>query len=425
MADENKPDNSDDVDDLLSDFNDLFPEEDDNESHESGANEELDDLDSLLEGLDEPIESSPGSEKDSAEDTESNLDSLLDGLEEQVGEIAGDGSEAKEDDLDNMLDEMMADTQPAAERDLDIANDELDLSVESAQPDADEENALNELISSNEDKLLDDELEMELDAKMAEAATATTPADEPSFDTLPTMAARESKSVAKPASKLAGMVIYLILVIALGLSGGSIWMTLQAQQAADNNSVKLNKILKQQDRTQRNLSDTPYNPLVEQNSSAIRDLDLRISELSTMVEKPLSHMGANSSEEVIGKLEERLQQLEQNLVKVKEELAKRPTVVATTTAPPLLIKAPESSAKVEKLWALNLLSLTIRKGATDAVKRLKDAGVDASTNRFTAKDGRTWYRVRITGFSSYEAAKAYSRKMPKVRGISKAWVTAE
>ena len=117
----------------------------------------------------------------------------------------------------------------------------------------------------------------------------------------------------------------------------------------------------------------------------------------------------------------------QKLTELKEELAKRPTVVAATTSPPLVIKSQKSSTKPVKLWALNLLSLASRKGASATVKQLQKVGVDASRNRFTAKDGKTWYRVRVTGFSSYAAARSYSKEMPRVKGIhqSQTWVTPE
>ena len=213
------------------------------------------------------------------------------------------------------------------------------------------------------------------------------------------------------------MALYLVLGVALILAGGSFWMTLQTQNTADYNRNLLNQLKEQQDLMRRSASDN-YNPTVDQNSHAIREIDQRISELSTVVDGPLSHMKANTSEGLIVKLEGRLQQLEQKLAKLKQAPVKQSTTsqsrVAATTA------APDG-----KLWALNLLSMSNKKAANDAIGRLEKAGVNASINNFTAKDSKAWYRVRVTGFASYDEAKAYAKEMPKVSGISQTWVTTQ
>ena len=511
MSDENKPDNIDDGDDLLSDFNDLFPEEDDDNLNELDASDEDDDLESLLEGLDAPTESGQGSGSDedhidalldtlvesvsnesdadetndsieeisdtatdssesSEADVEDNLDSLLDGLEEQVEEITANDS-TDEEELDSLLDEMIEEVKPGEERELDLDNNELELSVDNdsevpdesgsenvledlistgeesgADPSVDsnrpddsaEESSLDDLISMEEEAFSGDEQNMGAAATAAPASVATPPTDEEPVEpaepaTTDSPSVEESSSreiVEKSPSKIGAIAVYLLLFITLAVAGGSLWMTLQAQQAVDKNGVRLSKLQKQQDLALSDLG-TPYNPLIEQNSSAIRDLDLRLNELSKMVEGPLSHMDANTGAESIGRLEERLQQLEQKmtqqLAELKEELAKRPTVVASTTSPPLMVKSQSNSKPAAKLWVLNLLSLASRKGASDTVKRLQKAGVDASRTRFIAKDGKTWYRVRVIGFSSYAKAKSYAKEMPKVKGIRKnqTWVTAE
>lgn len=491
MNDETKPDNIDDGDDLLSDFNDLFPEEDDDNLNELDAGDEGDDLESLLDGLDAPSEGdqeSDGDEEDidalldsldesisdesdesidtideisdvSTEspeaDVEDNLDSLLDGLEEQVeGITAEDG----EEDLDNLLNEMIEETKPAEEREFDLDDHELDISIDgddesgpealistddeseqsvnSSEPDEDsQEGVLDELISSEDQFISGDEIDIEKEvaAPLPTAATTTeteAPARPTPTDNLSEERIGHREGVEKSPSKMGTIAVYLLLFIAVGVAGGSLWMTLQAQQAVDNNGVILSKLQKQQDLAMSDLG-TPYNPLVEQNSSAIRDLDQRLNELSKMVDGPLSHMNASTGEETIGRLEERLAQLEQKmtqqLAELKEELAKRPTVVAATTSPPLLVQSQKSSSKPVNVWALNLLSLTNRKGANDTVKRLQGAGVDASRTRFIAKDGKTWFRVRVIGFNSYAAAKSYAKEMPEVKGIrqNQSWVTPE
>jgi len=483
VSDENKPDALDDGDDLLSDFNDLFPEESDDESSELEIDDETDNLDALLEDLESPVVSGEpisgdedeidslldsidetlgdvGADEESSEsadevqvddiatDDESDLDSLLDGLEEHVDEIT-DSDEGN--NIDSLLDEMVAETESSDERELEIKKDELDLSVaaeidqsvtEMPEEITEEavESSLDDLISDEEDTFAEDEPEIDTVTKTAVVtAAAMTTATEEEPET-----AEESAQASRPqqiqsegegfSSRLGGIVVYSLLFIALAVSGGAIWMVLQAQKSADINRVNISQLKKQSERS-RASSDTGYNPLVAQNSSAIRDMDQRINELSTVVEGPLSHINS-SSEEMMAEYKVHIQQLEQQITDLKNEmgeqiailkreLEKRPTVVAATTSPPLVVKVPQSSLKPAKLWSLNLLSLSSREGALDTVERLQNAGVNASRNRFIAKDGKTWYRVRVTGFSSYEAAKAYAEKMPKIQGISQTWVTTE
>ncbi|MCW8824839.1 MAG: SPOR domain-containing protein [Gammaproteobacteria bacterium] len=477
MTDENKPDAIDDGDDLLSDFNDLFPEESDDDALLNELDADDDDLDSLLDGLnsptevaEEPAEESPAqesvdelddldallddldssinldseSEEETAEPAESadapdDLDALLDDMEGHVDEIISDETPApeSEDDIDSMLDDLVADSEPSPERELDIDENELDLSVDIDEPEeiaaapAEEEpveSMLDDLISDDEEPFAEEEPELVVAAEpasVAEIEAEEEPAaipDEPRAEVPePAIAASESP---KSSSMVGTILVSLFIIIALGAGGGGVWLALEAQKAAQINNSKITKLQKENSQL-RMASESTYNPIVDQNSSSIRDLDLRINELSRMVDGPLSHMDANANEEVIGKLEERLQQLEQRIAELKVEMEKRPTVVATATAPPLVTKVAETAKKPAQGWALNLLSLSSREGANSEVNRLQKAGVNASRDPFTTKDGKIWYRVRVTGFGTYDEAKAYAKTMPKLKGISDTWVTKE
>ncbi|NOR51225.1 MAG: hypothetical protein GQ470_01270 [Gammaproteobacteria bacterium] len=419
MADENKPDNDDDLDDLLSDFNDLFPGEDeDSEDTTQGSDEEKDDTDSFLGDLDELAEDSDDDHSEA--ETKNDLNSLLDGLEEQVEEISNDDSSLATDNLDALavddldaleeqIEEIVGDDSSS-----EIDNDELILSVESEHTDGlNDEIVLDEPIPSSTEITSDDEPEVQPDmqytAEMAEHRTALPDYDEEERPSEPSMGTDESLI-----TKLSGMAVYIVLVVALGISGGSIWLSLQVQNVADYNRNSLSQLKEQQELVRRSISDSQYNPLVGKNSGAIRELDQRINEISMMVEGPLSQMNASTSEEVISILENRLQQLENNLAELKKvTAAKQPVVTTVSTIP------------AQNSWALNLLSLSSKKGADEVIQRLEVAGINSSLNQFTAKDGKTWYRVRVTGFANKEAAISYARTMPKVRGIDQTWVTAE
>ncbi|MCW8888887.1 MAG: hypothetical protein OQK25_07485 [Gammaproteobacteria bacterium] len=361
MTEENKPDAIDDGDDLLSDFNDLFPEEsgddallneldaddDDLDSLLDGLNsptedadesaeesvDELDDLDSLLDDLDSSINLGSESEEKTEEpaegtDTSDDLDTLLDDMEGHVDEIISDETPTpeNEDDIDSMLDDLVADTEPAPERELDIDENELDLAVGINEPEeitaapAEEEpveSMLDDLISDDEEPFAEEEPEPVVAAEPAAPVAKIEPEEEPAAIPdepraevpEPAMAASESP---KSTSMVSTILVSLFTIIALGAGGGGVWLALEAQKAAQINNSKITKLQKENSQL-RMASESTYNPIVDQNSSSIRDLDLRINELSRMVDGPLSHMDANTNEEVIGKLEERLQQLEQRV----------------------------------------------------------------------------------------------------------------
>jgi cell division septation protein DedD len=486
VSDENKPDALDDGDDLLSDFNDLFPDESDDDLHELAIDDDADDLDSLLEDLDAPeadgadeddIDSLLDSLDDSldsddtaepsvtdpveesvSDESESDLDSLLDGLEEHVDEMIDDGDEEdldslleglKEDedviadtdgmddgddleDLDSLLDEMVAEAKPADVRELDIDQEDLNLAIE---------DDMDDLISNDEDTLSANELVAAAAATAAAATVATTTATENhkvKSAEPPAETASAHNTPVKSESRSSGVgnfVIYTLLIITLAAAGGAFWLVLQAQQSADINKAQIAKLQKQSDRG-RTASEGMTNPQIDKNSSAIRNLEQRVNELSTMVEGPLSHINSGNNEEMLARYASQVEQLERQFIELKQEsneqlsllrgeLEKKPAMVAATTSPPLLLKAAESSNKPGALWALNLLSLSNRQGADDEIKRLQSAGINASREQFTSKSGKSWYRVRVTGFDSYDAAKAYSREMPKLPGIDNTWVTTQ
>ncbi len=392
MNDENKSNSSDEGDDLLSDFNDLFPEDDVDSSENMDVDEEPDALESLLDGLEAPegIE-----DKEVAE----GVDNSFEGSEENAEEISSDSNNKDVED------------NPASKATLDLDKNQLDISA-----DGDKKDELDDLISV-EDTFIPD-------ARTGSETSTSTPTtdDHPSKEEGGTIETIEKST--KNLLKTGDIVVYLLLFIALSTAAISLWTTFQIRQETGKNEVQLSKLQKRQALILDDLS-TPYNPLIEQNSSFIRDLDQRINELLNMIDGNLGRVNKDNPKDKSTESDLRLQQLEQALAALKDELTKRHTATTATTSLSPPPKKQNSTTTTVKLWALNLLSLTNQKAAIDTIKRLQKAGVNATKTHFVAKSGRSWYRVRVTGFSSQTAARSYAKKMPKVQGISQTWVTPE
>ena len=72
-------------------------------------------------------------------------------------------------------------------------------------------------------------------------------------------------------------------------------------------------------------------------------------------------------------------------------------------------------------WVINLSSFATTKAADAELKRLTKLGISAEKVHVNSQ-GKTWYRIRITGFSNAEQAKAYSKTLARKYGIRDAWV---
>ncbi|MDQ7011427.1 MAG: SPOR domain-containing protein [Mariprofundaceae bacterium] len=72
-------------------------------------------------------------------------------------------------------------------------------------------------------------------------------------------------------------------------------------------------------------------------------------------------------------------------------------------------------------WVINLSSFATAKAADAELKRLTKLGISVEKVHVNSQ-GKIWYRIRITGFSNAEQAKAYSRTLAGKYGIRDAWV---
>lgn len=171
-----------------------------------------------------------------------------------------------------------------------------------------------------------------------------------------------------------------------------------------------------------------------QAQEAVASLTQRVNEMAMLIDGPMGHLSAST--EQLNTVSARLDTLEQRISGLREELknasppamaAKVPDKVVTAKpvaapAKPAAVSPPlaVATSKATGGWVVNVASLTDAKAASAEQQRLKQAGFNVEVQ--TAQmDGRTWYRVRATGFASREAAQVYSDMVRHKMGVTP-WV---
>ena len=86
----------------------------------------------------------------------------------------------------------------------------------------------------------------------------------------------------------------------------------------------------------------------------------------------------------------------------------------------------ESKAADKGKWYVSLASFRLEKDAAAMVKRIAQKGVKADYFPFVGSRKKyTWYRVRVTGFASEQAAQEQLVVLAEKLGIRNAWVGEE
>ncbi|GAB4295041.1 MAG: hypothetical protein Kow0096_11610 [Thiohalomonadaceae bacterium] len=173
-------------------------------------------------------------------------------------------------------------------------------------------------------------------------------------------------------------------------------------------------------------------------------LTQRVNEMAVLLDGPLGHLSDSGAQ--INSMNLRLEELEQRLKALGDEVAqagraaeaaskavaksaaavqpasKAATKSAATASQPAA-KPAAAAGQPTGGWVVNVASLTDAKAAETEKQRLQQAGFNVEVQ--TAQmDGRTWHRVRATGFSSREQAQVYSDMIRHKMGVTP-WVGIE
>ncbi len=373
---------------------------------DSGA--ALDELDELLK-MDIPeIETSPV-----AEQPESGLEA------ESMPDMAIPELDKENNDLDQTIDSMLAVQLSAA----DLAEDDKLLAL----IDEDEPIIPAKKTSAADDTEQDDifdlsSLEASLDTDPAEEfedKPAETQATEPSAEPAPgkpetsaktemeedvseTVTAPSKSETIVPAAATpmqateqkrggSGFAIFLSL-LALAAAGASYWFSQGAQT-------------------------TPIQAELTQVIDRLSQLEAENHNLATQMQ---------TLQQKNEKLEQRLNDLKNvvaNRAKAGKKKAlrrKQPLIQASTPVKSATKPAPKPVIK-PKGWVINLTSVSSSESAKQELARLKSMGVDAQAIRTEAR-GKIWYRIRVSGFATFEEAEAQGKLLGEKLNISDIWV---
>ncbi len=99
-------------------------------------------------------------------------------------------------------------------------------------------------------------------------------------------------------------------------------------------------------------------------------------------------------------------------------MVEKQTHAAAKTAP-----KPEAKSKptTGHGWSVNLQSFQHASKAEAARKCLNADGIPAEVSETSSK-GKTWYRVKVSGFAAFDQAKAYAEGIRSKPGLSSAWI---
>ena len=151
-------------------------------------------------------------------------------------------------------------------------------------------------------------------------------------------------------------------------------------------------------------------------------INQRLNTLASTVTTSTGHAGGN--EQVMSALNTRLDDLDKSVASLRAQLIAQQrapsekSAAATAVQQPVKAKPPAKAkaaqpAKKRTLaasgaWVVNVASLTDAKAAQSESARLRHEGIKNIAVEKVTMNGRIWYRVRVTGFSSREEAQVYS-----------------
>lgn len=144
----------------------------------------------------------------------------------------------------------------------------------------------------------------------------------------------------------------------------------------------------------------------------LAQLNERMTELSVVVEGPVSHLLENNKRDM-SDLHSRLDEMERALASKQKPLA----MVAT---PPVVVD--NQSKEPASGWMVNLVSFPRPAAADSELLKLSRAGIEAEKFQVKSKNV-TWYRIRVTGFDSRQAAQSYVNGEALKAGYKQAWIS--
>ena len=456
-------DNKNDDEDLMSDFRDLFPEEGGSDAEELSPPQEpvegeqdvvlaaepdtgdFDELDSFLDDFSQGLDrmngiDEPGGEPETETETETETvsdvdDAAAEAIVPAVAEHEAALSEPEESGFEQEETETEQDLAETADSPLDTPDEGFDdpamvdeseeseaevLNTRQSELDeADLDLAVGHLPDTDMDADSSQQQEIELEvapAIAAAAATAGMAQAATSSKSSPLRDSSDSARYAAPARAVASgrSSMFALIFSLLAVVGAAVAIMLVLMQPVTQPVVEM---APRQDTL-----------AIDRLRADVSSLTARINELAVIIEGPMSHL-RESNEGQLEALQQRVEKLEGAAASM---VAASPPDTAARSAParpqaraakpepaPLVSPAARSGG-----WSINLVSLSNEKDAETELARLRQQGIRVEMQK-AVRDGRTWYRLQVPGFDSYEGARAYIETIQKQTGVSNAWVSRD
>lgn len=413
MSDQDAPGEQHDEDDLLADFRDVAGDD------AGDASRQPDDLNTDLDALDAFLnEFGQGESAVQEERGPAGLAAEADEMAEP-GDLGADGAEPA-DAADPLLEEVaLAAADPA----LDLSAVEEDVPELSADVVSDELD-----LGGMEDMAPPEPPQRTPAAGRSGDLFAAAPAAVPAAAPAPVSIMADEDEAAMDTNKTLDISTIGVALVSLVIAAVAGWFAVSLHGQMNDLRAEL-ALLREQ----------PAGAVAGPDRQTQENLALltqRVNEMAVLLDGPLGHLSDSGAQ--INSMNLRLDELEQRLKALADEVAQAtrtaeaaskaaaksaaaptaqpaPKAVTkpTTTAPQpaarttAATKPAATASKSAGGWVVNVASLTDAKAAEAEKQRMKQAGFNVEVQ--TAQmDGRTWYRVRATGFSSREQAQVYS-----------------
>ena len=237
-----------------------------------------------------------------------------------------------------------------------------------------------------------------------------------------------------------------LLLCALAVAAGSLWMNTRLEQRLQALSATVAS-LQSAGKHEPVVDNSTVDSLREQVQTEMQQLQQRISGLATANRPPAVDTDKQQAEQqqLLARItelerlgtEQRQQQAQTRQltdtlntqlaaqakqIKLAAAAAHKTHSNTIAKASPAVKSTAKSTASpaTDGPWVVNLLSVTSRAEARRERKRLSNIGIDAEI-RSAAVNGKTWYRLRVTGFASAADARDFGDRVAVQAGLKGTW----
>lgn len=205
---------------------------------------------------------------------------------------------------------------------------------------------------------------------------------------------------------IGGLALFALLV-----AGGAVWYALSLQGQLTELRSEL-----AQSRQPAAFASGPDLQMQEE----LGRLNQRLNEMALKLDGPLGQLSESNQRE-LADIFSRMDGFEKAVTELREDIAGlqrsgKSTTAKTEPKPVTKTVQPQAAPKPSTAttsktgrtgnWVVNVASLTDGKAAIAEQQRLKKEGIEVEVQE-VVMSGRTWYRVRATGFASREEAQVY------------------